>query len=374
MPPVKPAPVPSSPVIAPDFFRCLVANMRSGVLAIDRDGRLVLLNEEARRLFRLADRDLTGQRFEHVLAEHPDVLRVLSGVFDRPTLPSRAEIRLKSTDTVVGYSLSLVRSDAGTVIGAAMFFKDLTYVEQMEERERLRDRLAAVGEMAAVMAHEIKNPLAGIEVLAGLVRRRTPDNADVQALVADIINEAKMANAIVQEVLDFVRPVRLQVERTSVAEAVANAVTLADGQARRGGAAVHVAMPATLPQIRADRHQLTQVFANLVINAYQALEGRGRVRIEAREARTADDGALVPDTQHAVPSVVVEVIDNGPGIPADHVEKIFQPFFTTKPQGSGLGLAIVRKIVDAHGGRIDLAAGDDGGTRFRVTLPIEPAH
>ena len=367
-------PAPSSPVIAPDFFRCLVANMRSGVLAIDRDGRLVLLNEEARRLFRLTDRDLTGQRFEHVLAEHPDVLRVLSGVFDRPTLPSRAEIRLKSTDTVVGYSLSLVRSDAGTVIGAAMFFKDLTYVEQMEERARLRDRLAAVGEMAAVMAHEIKNPLAGIEVLAGLVRRKTPDNADVQALVADIINEAKMANAIVQEVLDFVRPVRLQVERTSVAEAVANAVTLADGQARRGGAAVHVAMPATLPQIRADRHQLTQVFANLVINAYQALEGRGRVRIEAREARTADDGALVPDTQHAVPSVIVEVIDNGPGIPADRVEKIFQPFFTTKPQGSGLGLAIVRKIVDAHEGRIDLAAGDDGGTRFRVTLPIEPAH
>ena len=104
-----------------------------------------------------------------------------------------------------------------------MFFKDLTYVEQMEERERLRDRLAAVGEMAAVMAHEIKNPLAGIEVLAGLVRRKTPDNPDAQALVADIISEAKMANAIVQEVLEFVRPVRLQVEPTAVGEALASA-------------------------------------------------------------------------------------------------------------------------------------------------------
>ncbi|MCC7124723.1 MAG: hypothetical protein IT178_07730 [Acidobacteria bacterium] len=348
--------------------------MKSGVLAIDRAGRVVLLNDEARRLFRLADDDFSGERVEMVLQAHPDILRVLSGVFDRPTLPSRAEIRLKSTDTVLGYSLSLVRSDDDRVLGAALFFKDLTYVEQMEEKERLRDRLAAVGEMAAVMAHEIKNPLAGIEVLAGLVRRKTPDNPDAQALAADIINEAKMANAIVQEVLDFVRPVRLQVEPTSVADAVASAVAMADGHVSRGDVQVRLDVPAELPRIRADRHQLTQVFANLVINAYQALEGRGIVDIRAREAASPEDGALVPDTQHAVPSVIVDVIDSGPGIPTDRVEKIFQPFFTTKPQGSGLGLAIVRKIVDAHEGRIDFTAGGVDGTCFRVTLPIAPTH
>ena len=101
-----------------------------------------------------------------------------------------------------------------------MFFKDLTRVEQLEERERLRDRLAAVGEMAAVIAHEVKNPLAGIEVMAGLLRRKIPDAPDAQAVLTDIINEAKMANAIVQEVLEFVRPIRLQVEHTAVADAV----------------------------------------------------------------------------------------------------------------------------------------------------------
>jgi signal transduction histidine kinase len=371
---VKPRAVATPPPVASDFFRCLVANMRSGVLAIDRAGQVVLINEEARRLFRLPDDDYSGRRVERVLGDHPDILRVLSGVFDRPSLPSRAEIRLSSTDTVVGYSLSLVRSEAGIVMGATLFFKDLTYVEQMEERERLRDRLAAVGEMAAVMAHEIKNPLAGIEVLAGLVRRKAPDNPDVQALVADIINEAKMANAIVQEVLEFVRPVRLQVEPTSVRESLSSAIALADSQARRGHVQVHVVVPETLPYIRADRHQLTQVLANLVINAYQALDGKGHLRVEAREARTADEGALVPDTQHAIRSVVVDIVDDGPGIPVDRVEKIFQPFFTTKPQGSGLGLAIVRKIVDAHEGRIDLAQAEGGGTCFRVTLPVEPAH
>ena len=354
------------------FFRHMVGNMRNGVLAIDREGGIVLLNEEARRLFRLPAVDVTGTAYVDVLREHTDILRVLGGAFELKSLPNRAELRLKSTDTVIGYTLSLVRDDRGEPVGAALFFKDLTHVEQIEERERLRDRLAAVGEMAAVMAHEIKNPLAGIEVLAGLLRRKVPDNADAQALVKDIISEAKMANAIVQEVLAFVRPVRLQVDRTSLAGAIGSAVTMADGKASRGAIFVNTALPAGLPLLDADEYQLTQVFSNLLINAYEALEGRGRIDITARVANTAVDGALVPDGHQAVPTVVVDVADDGPGMPADVAEKIFNPFFTTKAQGSGLGLAIVRKLVDAHEGRIDMTTADGRGTRFRVTLPVEP--
>jgi len=354
------------------FFRHMVGNMRNGVLAIDRDGGVVLLNEEARRLFHLRPEPHEGRRYADVLQEHPDILRVLGGAFELKSLPNRAELRLKSTDTVIGYTLSLVRDDDGEPVGAALFFKDLTHVEQIEERERLRDRLAAVGEMAAVMAHEIKNPLAGIEVLAGLLRRKVPDNADAQALVKDIINEAKMANAIVQEVLAFVRPVRLQVDRTSLADAVSAAVLMADGKATRGTILVDVALPKDLPPLGADQHQLTQVFCNLLINAYEALEGRGKIEISAHLAHTAADGALLPDGHQAVATVVVDVADDGPGMPADIAEKIFNPFFTTKAQGSGLGLAIVRKIVDAHEGRIDMTTQDGRGTRFRLTLPVEP--
>jgi PAS domain S-box-containing protein len=354
------------------FFRHMVGNMRNGVLAIDRDGGIVLLNDEARRLFRLGPGPVEGRRYADVLHEHSDIVRVLGGAFELKSLPNRAELRLKSTDTVIGYTLSLVRDDNGEPVGAALFFKDLTHVEQIEERERLRDRLAAVGEMAAVMAHEIKNPLAGIEVLAGLLRRKVPDNADAQALVKDIINEAKMANAIVQEVLAFVRPVRLQVDRTSLADSVSAAVVMADGKATRGTILVDVTLPRDLPPLGADQHQLTQVFCNLLINAYEALEGRGRVEIAARLAQTAADGALLPDGTQAVATVVVDVADDGPGMPPEIAEKIFNPFFTTKAQGSGLGLAIVRKIVDAHEGRIDMTTQDGRGTRFRVTLPVEP--
>lgn len=355
------------------FFRHMVGNMRNGVLAIARDGAVVLVNDEACRLFALpAAATLVGQPFGDVLGQHPDIVRVLGGAFEMATLPNRAELRLKSTDTVIGYTLSLVRDEAGAAVGAALFFKDLTQVEQIEERERLRDRLAAVGEMAAVMAHEIKNPLAGIEVLAGLLRRKAPENDDVQALVKDIISEAKLANAIVQEVLAFVRPVRLQVDRTSLAEALASAVVMADGKATRGSIVVDTSLSGDLPPLGADQHQLTQVFANLLINAYEALDGRGRIAISATLARTAAEGALLPDGHQPIDTVVIEVADDGPGMVPGVAEKIFNPFFTTKAQGSGLGLAIVRKIVDAHEGRIDMSTADGRGTRFRVTLPVEP--
>ncbi|MEZ5290732.1 MAG: ATP-binding protein [Vicinamibacterales bacterium] len=365
------APIAAAHFVDDAFFRHLVAHMRNGVLAIDRGGALVLINDEACRIFGLpAGEDYLGRPFSEVFHAHPAVVRVLSGAYELAFLPNRAELRLTPSDKVLGYTLSLIRNAQGVTIGAAMFFKDLTRVEQLVERERLRDRLAALGEMAAAVAHEIKNPLAGIEVMAGLLRRQLRDNTQATALVGDIINEAKMANAIVQEILDFVRPVRLEMERTSVEAAIHAAVATADSKARRGEVDVQLQIEEELPLIDADRTQLVQVFSNLLANAYEALGGAGRVSIAARLVTREEEGALQLDGIHPIPTVVVEVTDNGPGVPSEIADKIFSAFFTTKAQGSGLGLAIVRKIVDAHDGRIDLSSRPDAGTRFRVTLPV----
>jgi len=124
-----------------------------------------------------------------------------------------------------------------------------------------------------------------------------------------------------------------------------------------------------LPMIEADHHQLSQVFTNLLANAFEALDGRGRISISAVTSAIEEDPA-VAGLQPPMPTVVVDVADDGPGLPADATDKIFDPFFTTKPQGSGLGLAIVRKIVDAHDGHIDVSSVTGAGTRFRVTLPV----
>jgi signal transduction histidine kinase len=344
--------------------------MANGVLAVRRDGTLALMNLEAYRIFALTpDPEDIGRAFADVLGSRADVVRILTAVFELTHLPNRLELRLKDLDRVIGYTLSHVKDPAGDVIGAVMFFKDLTLVEQREERERLRDRLASLGEMAAGIAHELKNPLAGIEVMAGLLRRQVPDKKDAQSTLADIISEAKLANAIVVEMLDFVRPVRLQVERTAIADVLHQAVLLAESRTSRGGVAVTMDVPNGLPMIEGDQTQLCQVFTNLIANAFEALEGRGEVSIAASLQLTEPDPEL-GFTSDPPPAIVVDVVDNGPGVAAELSDRIYDPFFTTKVKGTGLGLGIVRKIVDAHDGRIDLSSSKETGTRFRVTLPV----
>ncbi len=368
-----PKPRPITGAVAEGFYRDLVWNLRNGVLAVTRDGTIAVMNEVAYRILGLQPRTTDiGRPFGEVLRHVPDVTRILAGAFELSHLPNRAELRLKTTGKVIGYTLSQVLDTRGRLTGATLFFKDLTRVEQLEERERLRDRLAALGEMAAAIAHEVKNPLAGIEVMAGILKRQLTESEDAQSILRDIIKEAKMANAIVVEVLDFVRPIRLQVERIALADVVRDAISMAESHVPRGKVQLALELPEDLAPIQGDPHQLRQLFTNLLTNAFEALGGVGNVRLSALQLSTDDEPGSAE--VHAVPMIQVEVSDDGPGMPSDVMERIFSPFFTTKPQGSGLGLAIVRKIVDAHDGRIDVSARPDGGTRFRVTLPASGSH
>jgi signal transduction histidine kinase len=351
------------------FFRDMVTSMRNGVIAITREGHVAVLNTVACEALNLpSDPANLGEHYTDVLETSPEVVRILGTAFESDHLPNRAELRLKSTGRVIGYTLSAIRDDDGLTVGAALFFKDLTRVEQLEERERLRDRLAALGEMAAAIAHEVKNPLAGIEVMAGLLKRRLAQQADAQSMLSDIINEAKMANAIVLEVLEFVRPIRLQVEPVALARVLQDAQYMADNLVARGQTRITLQLPDQLPPIEGDPHQLRQVFTNLLTNAYEALNGRGSVTLSAKYVPLEEASAV--DALAASPMIIVEITDDGPGVPEDLRDRIFSPFFTTKPRGSGLGLAIVRKIVDAHDGRITVSALPTGGTRFRVSLPV----
>ena len=355
------------------FFRELVWSLRNGVLAITRDNRVAVFNDIAYRTLGLEpDPADLGQPYSEVLAHNHDVARILDGAFKLTHLPNRAELRLAS-GKVIGYTLSLVHDAEQQTVGAALFFKDLTRVEQLEERERLRDRFAALGEMAAAIAHEVKNPLAGIEVMAGVLKRQLTSE-DSQQILADIITEAKMANAIVQEVLEFVRPIRLQVEHVSLAQVIRDAVGMAESQIDPGGTRLELTVPDGLPDLQGDPHQLRQLFTNLLINAFEAVGGRGRVDLHCWLGTPDDHDTAVGDPTEPSRPLMVEVVDDGPGVPTEVADKIFSPFFTTKPKGSGLGLAIVRKIVDAHDGRIDMEAQPAGGTCFRVALPITSEH
>lgn len=366
-PPLRPRAPRAATAAGNAFFRHIVTSLRNGVIAVSRDGRVAAINDPAYRILGLEpSRGDTGKPAGDLLATEPELARVLTRAADGGHLPNRVEMRLKRSGRVIGYTLSEVNDETGARIGTAMFFKDLTRVEQLEERERLRDRLAALGEMAAAIAHEVKNPLAGIEVMAGILKRTLQGNREAQATLNDIINECKLANSIVVEVLEFVRPIRLEVEEQVALPAVLrDAITMASSKVSPGRTTVSVDVPADLPPVPGDPNQLRQLFTNLVANAFEALEGRGTVWISARRAAGAHD----VEADSASEEIVIEIRDDGPGINEDTAERVFSPFFTTKPQGTGLGLAIVRKVIDAHDGRIDLFTPPEGGTCFRVSLP-----
>ena len=360
----KPAKGPAEAL--PDrFFRHLVLNLRNGVLAITRDSRIAAMNAIAYRVLGLTPNpnDL-GQPYAEVLQDCPEVVRVLDSAFETSNLPNRAEFRLRKTGRAVGYTISKIHDDSNNEVGLTLFLKDLTRVEQIEERERLRDRLATLGGMAATIAHEVKNPLASIEIMAGVLRRQLNDRPDAMETLGDIIKESRLANAIVVEVLEFVRPIRLQVEPLVVADVVRDAVEALEA----GTSQVRVEVEDDVPELLADGSQLRQLLSNLMTNAIEAMGPAGFVDVRVSgipEDRDSGSTGLPSPGQ-----VVIEVHDEGPGISEDDLERIFSPFFTTKPQGTGLGLSIVRKVVDAHDGIIEATSGPGRGTTFRVTLPV----
>lgn len=347
------------------FFRHLVLNLRNGVLAITGDGRIAAMNSIAYQVLGLVpDPTDLGRPYAEVLSDCPEVVRVLQSAFDTSNLPNRAELRLRKTSRAIGYTISKIHDDNNEEVGLTLFFKDLTRVEQIEERERLRDRLATLGGMAAAIAHEVKNPLASIEVMAGVLRRQMGDRPEAMETLGDIIKESRLANAIVVEVLEFVRPIRLQVEPVDVGSIVLDAVDALE----RGTSQVHVHIDEDVPELMADASQLRQLVTNLITNALEAMGSEGRVDIKV--SRVPDDGEAGSSGLPAPGEITIEVRDTGPGISEDNLERIFSPFFTTKPQGTGLGLSIVRKVVDAHDGIIEARSAVGRGTTFRVTLPL----
>jgi signal transduction histidine kinase len=155
-----------------------------------------------------------------------------------------------------------------------------------------------------------------------------------------------------------------------MAQVLHDAVTLAERKVNRGGVNVTMNIQEQLPLIQADHYQLCQLFSNLLINGLEALGGNGTIAITAGQGVEYEEPGAAPGGRDPAATFVVDVVDDGPGMSPEVSERMFNPFFTTKPQGSGLGLAIVRKIVDAHNGHIDVTSSPGQGARFRVTLPL----
>ena len=361
------------------FLRGLVQGMRCGIVTIDVRRCVRMVNRVARDVLDLPDVP-TGTPLSQALSAHPQLCRALEDAFGMTSLPNRAELELgDSAGKTIGFTLSLVRDADGEPQGAAIFFKDLTQIEHKEEQERTKDRLAALGQMAASLAHEIRNPLASIEVTCSLLKRRlAPDDAAL-TLLGKIVAEVRRLDSTVGSSLEFVRPVHLKLEPASLRPMLDEAITTATERHGERGIVVERDREFEVPAFLMDRSLLRQVFENLILNAHEAIGESGRVRITTEVFDAPSDttvpyrpaGDCASDSWPRVEQfVVVRVADSGPGIEAGDIEKIFYPLFTTKKQGSGIGLAVVRKIVDGHRGLIDVQSVPGQGAEFSVRLPM----
>lgn len=368
----------------PRFLGWLVDSMRSGLVAIDGTGGVTALNPGARQMLGV-EGPVLGRPSREVLRTQPTLARLLEGALDGRQRPSRAELVLEPVGglpgATIGFTLDTVRDAAGSVRGAALVFRDLTPFEREDEQDRLRDRLAALGQMAAGLAHELRNPLTGMEVLVGLLKRRLAGQPEELALLAELTNEVRTLSRTVTESLEFVRPVRLQRDPVDPVELLEESLALARSRVPFAGA-IERDYDEQLPELLADAEQLRGVGTNLIVNALESMASCPRpdghrlrlgLRVQTIERETWEVSSREHEEQRT-PGVsrelVISVTDTGSGVDHELRERVFHPFFTTKDGGSGVGLAHAQKVVASHGGALEVDGQPGQGAIFRVRVPI----
>jgi two-component system sensor histidine kinase HydH len=244
--------------------------------------------------------------------------------------------------------------------GAVIILRDLSEIKQLEEKVRRSEKMAAIGKLAAGVAHEIRNPLSSIRGFAQYLRHALKDKPREKGYAETMVLEVDRINQVVTDLLTFARPMEADLVPTDVTELVEHTVRLVEADARSRDVSVQMNI-SDLSKIPLDANQMTQAILNLLLNALQAVSSGGQIEVGAE---------LDPSDSR----FKIWVEDDGPGISGDQKEKIFDPFFTTREKGTGLGLAIVHKIVENHSGEINLQsppAGKTRGCRFTIAIPIK---
>jgi signal transduction histidine kinase len=277
-------------------------------------------------------------------------------------------LRRRNGRTVpVELSTAPLRGGEGKELGALGAFRDLTRVRQLEDRLRRSDRLAALGEMAAGLAHEIKNPLTALLTFSRHLTRRFDDPEFRDKFQAVVPRELERINLIVERLLELSRPPRLAFKPLRLPALLERVLELYAERVDAQDVQVSREWSRDLPSMWVDHESLYRAFVNLVANALDAMPRGGRLTLRA----TWTDGELV-GSMRGGRRVAVEIEDTGPGIAADDLDRVFNPFFSTKDGGTGLGLALTHKIVEEHGGSIDVRSTRGAGATFRIVLPLMP--
>ncbi|MBI4831057.1 MAG: PAS domain-containing protein [Candidatus Lindowbacteria bacterium] len=345
------------------FQRNILNSLSSGFIGIDRNCMVTLLNPAGAGLLRRHISEGLGKHVSEVFATPPGQPNPIE-----ESVAEQRECRSKEVTVTrgdgkripVGITVSLLRDNSRKITGAVASFTDLTELKRMEEDLRRADRLAAIGEMSAVLAHEIRNPAASIRgAIQELAENVKLDGTDAQ-LMKIAIREADQLERIVSDFLGFVRPNPRGKEQFDVNQFLEEVVQVAERCLIPGSkVSILKEWPESLGNIMADRGQIRQAVLNVIQNGVEAMPEGGALRI-----RAGDDG-------ESAGYIGIFVEDEGNGVSPEEACKLFDPFYTTKPHGIGLGMSIVHRIITSHGGSIDFESSSGKGTTVRMMLPRE---
>ncbi len=333
----------------------VVTSLPSGLLTRDPDGRAGIVNDTALDMLGLSRADVAGRLLDDIAAlDWNDLLRRLR---QRRSLEVETTLRRDGGDRAVTVSLSRIDSEDGLFLGHLFILHDVEEVKKLREEVERGRRLTALGNLAAGVAHEIRNPLSSIKGLATfLAGRVTPGGPEAESAQI-LVDEVNRLNRVVSELLEFARPRDMKTAPVDVAGVIDGALRLASSDAGAKGIAVVREYEPGIPPAPVNRERLTQALLNLFLNAVQAMDDGGTLRVGLH--RRADGGGIE-----------IVVADTGMGMTEDQLAAVFTPYYTTRPGGTGLGLAIVHQIVEGHGGSIGVRSALGKGSEFVVTLPV----
>jgi len=350
----------------------ILASLTNGIVTVDLDGRVVTLNPAAEMLTGFFAGEVTSRYCTELFAQTPEI-----GEMMMETLASRTPVtgvaltlrRRSGAALPIEVSTAPLKGGEGKDLGVVAILRDVTLVRELEGRLRRSDRLAALGSLAAGLAHEIKNPLTSVLTFSRHVARRFDDPHFRERFQRVVPRELERINGIIERLLELARPAPARFARVRLAPLVDRAIELFANEIESQHVQVTRDYARDLPPVPADEESLYRAIINVIGNALDVMEGGGRLGL--RLAWGAPHESFRPARAPlASRQVVIEISDTGPGIRPEEADRLFNPFFTTKERGTGLGLAVTHKIIQDHGGAIDFLSVAGVGTTFRIVLPL----
>jgi len=351
----------------------ILRSIAAGVITVDKHGYVVTWNKRAEEIVSLRAGQVIGRHYREFIkllqldkAVREETMRMVELTARTGKVFTRNQLcypNAKGEETYINLSASQLRSEAGDSLGVVVIFEDVTKEFQMKEEVERVSKLAETGQLAANIAHELRNPLSSIKGAAQLLRRGLPDDviAEHGEFLDMIVQEVNGLDRIATEFLEFSRVTPPEMRPISVNSMLSRMLQFMSAYLTDQEVQVVQDFDDELPELSLDRSQIEQIIKNIVINAVQAMPHGGTLSVTTRLQRLTD-------------TVDLNFSDTGVGIAANKLDKICAPFFTTKTKGTGLGLAIVRKIVETHGGRLVIRSTPGKGSTFTIQLPVHPTH